>query len=58
MPPQDWCIEDPENVEDTEVFYDEARQILTEGHSLDLVDWWNDTEAKDIGNIEVSLKDA
>ena len=55
LSPQDWNPEDAENIEDTLAAFDKICDIVTKGHSIDLVDWWNGTDPEDIRTKEVKI---
>ncbi len=54
-PPQDWHPEDAADIEATGAFYEVIERLITEGHNVDLVDWWNDTPSEEISTLDVSL---
>ena len=57
QPPQDWCLEDQEDVESTKAAYDLFSVLLGQGDQIDLIDYWNGTEPDEMENLLVKLCD-
>jgi hypothetical protein len=57
-PPEEWCPEEPDQIEATAGFYLVVRGLLDEGYAVDCVDAWNGTAASGIRLRTVTLADA
>ncbi len=44
--PQDWRLEDPEQVEGTKLLFDVIENLVKKGFKVDLIDVWNGQEAE------------
>lgn len=55
--PEDWRHEDEEDVESTKVVYDWLTSMLSVGHSIDLIDWWTDSNPEKLQIFDVKLQD-
>jgi hypothetical protein len=56
--PEEWCEEDPEDVEATGAFYDFVAKLVRAGHQVDTVTvWTSDGPFDTIWTREVSLSD-
>ena len=56
-PPADWCPEDVDDIEATKAVYDLLSAMLAQGHKVDLVDAWVNTEPEAITVLDVSLSE-
>ena len=56
-PPEDWAPEDEEDIDSTRAVYDWLISMLSEGHSIDLVDWWSSSNLNEIQTFDVKLRD-
>ncbi len=56
-PPSDWFPEDADDVEATKAVYDVLARLLTDGHKVDLVDVWENSQPDAITALNVSLSE-
>lgn len=56
-PPEDWCPEDPDDIEATAAVYDVLEPLVAGGYELDLIDAWNGTPSTAIRDVPVSLRE-
>ena len=54
--PFEWQQEDLQAIQSTKLAYDMVFLLLEQGHSVDLVDYWNGTLPDEIETMEVSLR--
>jgi hypothetical protein len=53
--PQDWCPEDPDNIEATKQFYDVVAELVGLGRLVDCMSWWVRTPEDNVIRMNVDL---
>lgn len=53
--PQDWCPEDPDDIEATRQFYSVVAELIGRGKQVDCVSWWVDAPADKIVSMNVDI---
>jgi hypothetical protein len=56
-PPEDWCPEDDEEIENTGQLYRVIRALLSSGHAVDCLDIWTGTGPEEVVVVDVALAD-
>jgi hypothetical protein len=56
-PVEYWCPEDDDDVESTSAIYDVFVRLVSEGHSVDVLDIWEGDEVTSITSITVSVSE-